>query len=616
MNAQNMDVQHLNEALEEMRATIERLEDEHEADLQAVAQAIDAQLMENDKVLEGRLEKQRIFYEGRIADLECQLKKLHEEYSTLTDAESTSAVKTLNDNTERGDDLTSQVGYWREEHAKLSMRFQQLQREFESYMYNAQTSQEDEGATQQQEELHATHEVESRQNHLLQDRPESMDRFSHDIQDDVCDRDVQPEVLQSELEEMRARYAAEVAHLEERLEKRTKEVESLSQANDELRELIQHGASTVQAKLHEQNDQIVALNLEVEKLEEELSSSRDQVSQYAEMIEQLKGVGEEAQQQLLRAEIMQRDLNVQLQKAERHLREEKHVAAQKLEGVVREQERQQEQTRDHYTREIKNLQEELDRMRSELQAIQTTPATLPLGDDEEFEFLKERLVDALASNEELQASLRDARDEIRVLRGTEGHENSSQCDSTTPASGNDASADSLLRRIGQLESCIQELTNDRRALEQEKVELENGLKDAMHHAEMNEKTIQQQKSELQDLGLLRESSIELAIAYEELQRHSVKDAHYISIQKHTEALIMAKMVCVPRLLREYLDAIFSSLMVLIESAQKQRPCLNERFDAIEEVAFMALEEDERQDEASQVARADADQAQLARKKVD
>ncbi|CCW70296.1 unnamed protein product [Phytomonas sp. Hart1] len=624
LNTQSTCIQSLNDALTEMKGAVERFEVEHEADLQAVAQAIDIQLLENDKILERRLEQQRIFYEGHISDLEDALKQQQEAYFKL-ETESASAVRALSDNAE------SQAAYWRDEHSKLSLNFQKLLKEYEGSMHNLQTLQEHKGQTQHQEELNINSKAAFLLNPQLQDRPEDINSYIHVTQDNTSGCDVQFQVTQGEFEKIRTQCTAQVTHLEETLEKRMKEIEHLTQSNDELGVLLKGGASTMQTKLQDQQEQIESANLRVHQLEEELSRSQDELVQCANMIELLKGTEKAAQEQVLSAVAIQRDLSTQLHEAKRRVWEEQHAAAQKLQSVVRELEQKEEQVKYLHTREIEDLQKQLESIRVELEVPQTMPTTFTL-EDEKFELVKQRLTDALVNNDQLQASLRDASAEIQVLHGVVDPKNSSQRESTTSISSNDAPADSLLQHIMKLEFRIKELTNDRSTLEDEKAELENNLKDAVSKINEKEKILQRQKIEIQnlhhqllsiqenleektrehqhlshDLSLVQENSIQLATAYEELQSHSINDAHYITAQKHMEALLMAKMICVPLFLQEYLDAIFGNFMLLVVPEWKQRHLL-EQCDTVDRL--------EKGEILTEVALVDAHQAKLSQKKID
>lgn len=676
---------------EEHEADLARQRDEHDAELEAMADELAARLEENDEALRRRLEEQERYYEGLLTQ-RAPHGKTPPSSSSLplpgaaaapsTEAAGSAAGTSAATATAVNEALTESAAataaaadalagaeaavastagelarakedliYWQGEHAKLHNRFDQLQEEYESFMQDteaqrARLSELEERV--QQEEARAAHEAASQHIQELRDRLAAMTANVNAMQDDLHARDEALQQTQRELEETKRQLGQDLARATAHAEAKAREVEQLTTHTEELEELLQQGASSVESALAERQQQVDDLAKKLEQAKVAAASAYDQLAQRDALLGQQKEAEEALHRRVVELEANQRELEGQLRAALQGAQDSSRTLAQKEERAAREVERlqrdaqlEQARLRDAHRQETDALRSELDSLRDELQVAQTMVATLPLEGQRyqnQFESLKQQLTEALQHNNQLQADLRETRADLlhqqSLLRSTTGLAEGEE------AAALDARVNALLERNEQLDQRLRAVQGERNTLLQENDSLNIQVMNATRVTEVKEQAMRRQENELlhlrsqlsslkddlamrvqmnhaqqQEMEQLREHAAAMTAACEEMQTNALGDAQRAKAHEHAEALLQAKALSVPRLVEEYTSSLLAGYVSMVRALQEDRRRLDERCDTIERTALEALGEGERQTQAYQSALKDAQAEQQQLKEI-
>ncbi|KPA78220.1 hypothetical protein ABB37_06381 [Leptomonas pyrrhocoris] len=655
-----------------LKVELEELKVAHEAELAALSAECNREIETHDELLRQRLEEQEESFEAAIQQLDQQ----HQDQLRVLVASAETALPTVREddaadaednknNNDAGHHQQAETAeYWKEQHDTLQRRFDQLQRDYDDFVQDTAALQrrlgEQQAAQQEQAQSRTTRDAAAQQLATLHERLADMTHLVEAAQADAQARS-------TELREATAQHTATVTALKEELTRlRTQaqsshdEIAKLHGLNEELSELLQQGATGVEAALRDRDAQLSSLETQVRDLKQQLAASGDRLAERQVFAQEQRDACDKLQQEVEELKASNRTLGAQLREIKRMSEEQCRVAAQEAERAARDAAEtraaaQQALTEQHTTHQhdIAALQTQLDDLRGELEAAQTVAATVPLEAQKhqrDLEAVRARLTEALRSQQELQQQLKSSRTEVerqrRLLRGVnaDGSEvSASSADGGgggVPAGVSDARVNVLLRNVEELEAKLQDASAERDGLQQECDRVAMQLKSAARVAEVKEQAMRRQETELRslrgqlatmrdDLGQrvqsnhalqlemdhLQERVEDLAVANAELQEQHSANVESHTTQEHAEALLFAKAMTIPRALEDHVSELYAAYHALLQLTSKDRAYVYGRCDTIEKAAGEAMAEAEAQNNAYEVALTDAQEEQQQLKEI-
>ncbi|KAG5479412.1 hypothetical protein LSCM1_04672 [Leishmania martiniquensis] len=554
--------------------------------------------------------------------------------------------------------------YWEAQHATLLERFHQLEREYDAFAQGITALQrrvsEQEAMRQEEEQSRRMRDTTAQQLTTLHRRLEEMRKVVDAAQADAQAHSDELRDFTARHSESEAALRAEVSRLRSQLQAAREELTHANNLNGELSELLQQGATSVEAALQERDAQCTALNGQVQQLKLQLAATGDRLAgQQAALQEQRVGAAA-LQQRLLELEEERRVAEAQLREVQQNVEEHKRAAMSAAERASRDAEQaraaaQQAMAQQHeaHKQEIAALHRELDDLRGELEVAQTVAATVPLETQRhqcDLGTVRDRLAEALRTQQELQQHLNRSRSEVErqrlLMRGGDGsgvdasdtgdYEGGARSRGTAA----DARLNALLHRTEELEEKLRETAAERDEVQQERDRLSMQVKSAARMAEVKEQSTRRQEAELRsarsqlaavrddlaqrvqsnhtlqlEVEHLQERLADMTRAYEELQgRHHVTRSQSV-MQEHGVALLMAKTVTIPHTLEEFVEGVFSAYQAVVHVASKDRRYIVDRCDRIERATSDAMAEAEAQSRAYEAAIAEAQEEQQQMKEI-
>ncbi|KAK7200121.1 plectin [Novymonas esmeraldas] len=563
---------------------------------------------------------------------------------------------------------TAEARHWAEQHATLVKRFDQLQREYDAFAEDTAALQrrlhEQEAAQQEQEHSKSMRDAAAQQLVSLHQRLEEMSKVVDAAQADAQTRSEEVRAATARHTEAEAALRAEVTGLRSQLLSTRDELARANSLNEELSELLQHGATSVETALRDRDAQHSTLEQQAQQLQRQLASAGERLTERQAALAEERAKSDALQQRVMELEGERRAAEAQLRGARRTAEDKERSAAHVAERAARDAEQarevaQQAMAHQHaiHEEETAALHRELDEVRKELEAAATVAATVPLEaqrHQRDLSTVRERLAEALRSQQDLQQQLKSSRAEVErqrqlLVRGGRGGEvGEAAAAGTGEADGDDdgaaAAADArlaaLLRRSEELEESLREAVAERDGLQAEKDRLSIQVKSAARVADVKEQGTRRQEAELRstraqlatvrdDLAQRVQSNHALQLemdhaqerlaeggrAYEEVQRLYMEALARSATQEHAEALLMAKAITIPRAWEEYGEAVLSAYHAMLQAASKDRRYIRERCDLIERAAGEAMAEAEEQSRAYEAALADAHEEQQQMKEL-
>ncbi|CAC9485843.1 conserved hypothetical protein [Leishmania infantum JPCM5] len=555
------------------------------------------------------------------------------------------------------------VQYWKGQHATLLKRFEQLQNEYDAFaqdiaaLQRRLSEQEATRQEQEQEQSRMMRDATSQQFTTLHQRLEEMSKVVDAAQADAQASSKKLHYLTARHTENEAALQAEMNGLRSQLQSARDELAHVNNLNEELSELLQQGANSVDTVLRERDAQNAALEQQVQQLKLQLAAAGDRLTDLQAALQEKQVSADALQQRLVELEEEKRVAEAQLRESRRHAEEHERTTMNAADRAARDAEQarvaaQQAMAQQHAThkQEIAALHRELDELRDELEVAQTVAATVPLEaqrHQRDLGTVRDRLAEALRSQQELQQQLKTSRAELerqRLLLMRGGSGNGSDAGDAGAFEGGGAPADArlnaLLHRSEELEEKLREASTERNALQQERDRLSMQVKSAARVAEVKEQATRRQEAELRrarsqlaavrddlaqrvqsnhalqlEMDHLQERLADVTSAYEELQGRHAATVLQSSMQEHAEALLMAKAVTIPRALEEYVEGVFSAYHAMLQAASKDRRHIYDRCDLIEKAASEAMAEAEAQNHAYEAAIADAQEEQQQMKEI-
>ncbi|CAJ04300.1 conserved hypothetical protein [Leishmania major strain Friedlin] len=551
--------------------------------------------------------------------------------------------------------------YWKGQHTTLLKRFEQLQSEYDAFAQDIAALQrrlsEQEATRQEQEQSRMMRDATSQQFTTLHQRLEEMSKVVDAAQADAQASSEKLQYLTARHTENEAALQAEVDGLRSQLQSARDEVARANNLNEELSELLQRGATSVDTALRERDAQNAALEQQVQQLKLQLAAAGDRLTDLQAALQEKQVSADALQQRLVELEEEKRAAEAQLRESRRHAEEHERTTMNAADRAARDAEQarvaaQQAMAQQHAThrQEIAALHRELDELRNELEVAQTVAATVPLEaqrHQRDLGTVRDRLAEALRSQQELQQQLKTSRAELerqRLLLMHGGSGNGSDADDAAAFEGGgvpaDARLNALLHRSEELEEKLREASAERNGLQQERDRLSMQVKSAARVAEVKEQATRRQEAELRrvrsqlaavrddlaqrvqsnhalqlEIDHLQERLADVTSAYEELQGRHAATVLQTGMQEHAEALLMAKAVTIPRALEEYVEGVFSAYHAMLQAASKDRRHIYDRCDLIEKAASEAMAEVEAQNHAYEAAIADAQEEQQQMKEI-
>ncbi|TPP49317.1 hypothetical protein CGC21_34125 [Leishmania donovani] len=555
------------------------------------------------------------------------------------------------------------VQYWKGQHATLLKRFEQLQNEYDAFaqdiaaLQRRLSEQEATRQEQEQEQSRMMRDATSQQFTTLHQRLEEMSKVVDAAQADAQASSKKLHYLTARHTENEAALQAEMNGLRSQLQSARDELARVNNLNEELSELLQQGANSVDTVLRERDAQNAALEQQVQQLKLQLAAAGDRLTDLQAALQEKQVSADALQQRLVELEEEKRAAEAQLRESRRHAEEHERTTMNAADRAARDAEQarvaaQQAMAQQHAThkQEIAALHRELDELRDELEVAQTVAATVPLEaqrHQRDLGTVRDRLAEALRSQQELQQQLKTSRAELerqRLLLMRGGSGNGSDAGDAGAFEGGGAPADArlnaLLHRSEELEEKLREASTERNALQQERDRLSMQVKSAARVAEVKEQATRRQEAELRrarsqlaavrddlaqrvqsnhalqlEMDHLQERLADVTSAYEELQGRHAATVLQSGMQEHAEALLMAKAVTIPRALEEYVEGVFSAYHAMLQAASKDRRHIYDRCDLIEKAASEAMAEAEAQNHAYEAAIADAQEEQQQMKEI-
>ncbi|KAL7705612.1 hypothetical protein N2W54_003811 [Lotmaria passim] len=660
-----IELQHAQERLTFMSNALEEMQAAHKAELDNFSAECDRTIEEHDELLRQRLEEQETSYEEAVQQLDQQ----HQDQLRLLASSSAEEAATSHTRDEgEAEKQRAEAAHWKEQHDVLQERFDQLQRDYDDFAQDTAALQrrlrEQEAAQREREQSRPTRDAAAQQLTTVQKRLEEMTRLVEAAQADAQTRS-------SELRDTAARHAevestlrAELATLRAQAQSSREEVAKLNSLNEELSELLQQGATGVEAALRDRDAQLSALEMQVQDLKLQLAAAGDRVAERQTQLLDLRDLNDTLQQQAEESKASIRSLESQLRESKRASEEQCRTAAQKADRAVRDAEQarvaaQQALAEQHASHQgdIAALQRQLDDLRDELEVAQTVAATVPLEAQKhqcDLETVRERLTEALRTQQELQQQLKNSRGEVerqrRLLRGVNA--DGSEVDASAaaaaadddvegvPTGAADARVNALLRTVEELEEKLQETSTERDTLQQERDRVTMQLKSAARVADVKEQAARRQEAELRgmrgqlatirddlaqrvqsnhalqlEIDHLHERVADLTSASAELQDQYAAEVERRTTQEHAEALFFAKAMTIPRVLEDHVRGLCAGYHTLLQVSSKDRTYVYERCDTIEKAAGEAMAEAEAQSHAYEAALADAQEEQQQLKAI-
>ncbi|KAI5690500.1 hypothetical protein MNV84_03591 [Leishmania braziliensis] len=554
--------------------------------------------------------------------------------------------------------------YWEAQHAALLKRFDQLQYEYNAFAQDISALQcrfcEQEAMRQEQSK--AVRDAAAQQLTTLHRRLEEMNTVVNAAQADAQAHSDKLRDVTARHSETEAAFHAEVNNLRSQVQSARDELACANHLNEELSELLQQGASSVETALRERDAQSAVLERQVQQLKLQLAAAGDRFADQEAALQEKRANEDALQQRLVELEEEKRAVKTQLREAQRSAEEHERVAMNAADRAARDAEQvriaaQQAMTQQHaaHTQEVAALHCELDELRNELEVAQTVAATVPLEaqrQQRDLSTVRDRLAEALRCQQDLQEQLKRSHGEVErqrllLMYGGSGNrpnggdagafEGSALQGGGTAA---DARLNALLHRSEELEEKLREATAQRDGLQQERDRLSMQVKSAARVAEVKEQATRRLEAELRSARLqlttirddlaqrvqsnhvlqlemehLQERLAVVTQAYEELQdRYTVIMSQSVN-QEHANALLMAKAVTIPRALQEYLEEVFSAYRTVLQAASRDRRYIFDRCDLIEKAASEAMAEAEAQSRAYEAAIADAQEEQQQMKEI-
>ncbi|CBZ26834.1 conserved hypothetical protein [Leishmania mexicana MHOM/GT/2001/U1103] len=551
--------------------------------------------------------------------------------------------------------------YWMGQHATLLQRFQQLQSEYDAFSQDIAVLQrrlsEQEATRQEQEQSRMMRDAASQQFTALHQRLEEMSSVVDAAQADAQASSEKLQYLTARHTENEAALQAEMNGLRSELRSARDELARANNLNEELSELLQQGATSVDTALQERDAQNAALEQQVQQLKLQLAAASDRLTDMQAALQEKRVTADALQQRLIEVEEEKRAAEAQVREGRRHAEEHERATMNAADRAARDAEQarvaaQQAMAQQHATheQEIAVLQHELDELRNELEVAQTVAATVPLEaqrHQRDLGTVRDRLAEALRSQQELQQQLKTSRAELerqRLLLMRGGRGNGSDAGDAGAFEGGgvhaDARLNALLHRSAELEEKLREVSTERNGLQEERDRLSMQVKSAARVAEVKEQAAQRQEAELRrarsqlvtvrddlaqrvqsnhalqlEMDHSQERLADMVSAYGELQDRHAATMLQSGMQEHAEALLMAKAVTIPRALAEYVEGMFSAYHAMLQAASKDRRHIYDRCDLIEKAASEAMAEAEAQNHAYEVAIADAQEEQQQMKEI-
>ncbi|KAG5506091.1 hypothetical protein GH5_05773 [Leishmania sp. Ghana 2012 LV757] len=555
--------------------------------------------------------------------------------------------------------------YWKAQHTALLKRFDQLQREYDAFSHDIGALQrranQRDAIRQEQDQSRTMREATAQQLTTLHRRLEEMSKVVDAAQADAQARSEELRDLTARHSETEAALHAEVSSLRSQVQSARGELARANNLNGELSELLQQGATSVETALQERDVQCAALGQQVQQLKQQLAAAGDRLADQQAALHEQRVSSDALQQRLVELEEEKRAAEAQLREARRNTEERERAAISAADRGSRDAEQaraaaQQAIAQQHaaHAQEIAALHRELDDLRNELEVAQTVAATVPLEaqrHQRDLGTVRDRLAEALRSQQELQQQLNRSRLEVerqRLLLMRDGCGNGADASDTGEYEGGvrggapaaDARLNTLLHRSEELEEKLRETTVERDGLQQERDRLSMQVKSAARIAEVKEQATRRQEAELRsarsqlaafrddlaqrvqsnhalqlELDHLQERLADTTRAYEELKGRYSVIVSQSGMQEHAVALLMAKVVTIPRALEEYEEAMFSAYQAILQAASKDRRHVYDRCDRIEKAASEAMAEAEAQSHAYEVAIADAQEEQQQMKEI-
>ncbi|GET88320.1 hypothetical protein, conserved [Leishmania tarentolae] len=551
--------------------------------------------------------------------------------------------------------------FWKGQHATLLKRFDQMQSEYNALTQDVAVLQrrlsEQEAARQQQEQSRMMRDTASQQLTTIHQRLEEMSQAVDAAQADAQTSSEKLHSLTARHSKNEAALHAEINGLRSQLQSALDELARANNLNEELSELLQQGATSVDTALRERDAQNAALEQQVQQLKLQLAAAGDRLTDLQAALEEKRVRTDALQQRLVELEEAKRVAEAQLREGLRNAEEREQAAMSAADRASRDVEQarvaaQLAMTEQHAThkQEIAALHRELDELRNELEIAQTVAATVPLEaqrHQRDLGTVRDRLADALRSQQMLEEQLKTSRAEVErqrllLMHGSNGR-GSDAADAGAPEGGGvpaDARVNALLHRSEELEEKLREAAAERDELKQEWDRLSMQVKSAARVAEVKEQATQRQEAELRsaraqlanvrddlaqrvqsnhvlqlEMDHLQERLADMAGAYEKLQGRHAAAMLQSSMQDHAEALLMAKTVTIPRALEEYMEGVFSAYHAVLQAASKDRRNIYNHCDLIEKAASEAMAEAEAQNQAYEAAIADAQEEQQQMKEI-
>ncbi|TPP54700.1 hypothetical protein CGC20_22465 [Leishmania donovani] len=524
------------------------------------------------------------------------------------------------------------VQYWKGQHATLLKRFEQLQNEYDAFaqdiaaLQRRLSEQEATRQEQEQEQSRMMRDATSQQFTTLHQRLEEMSKVVDAAQADAQASSKKLHYLTARHTENEAALQAEMNGLRSQLQSARDELARVNNLNEELSELLQQGANSVDTVLRERDAQNAALEQQVQQLKLQLAAAGDRLTDLQAALQEKQVSADALQQRLVELEEEKRAAEAQLRESRRHAEEHERTTMNAADRAARDAEQarvaaQQAMAQQHAThkQEIAALHRELDELRDELEVAQTVAATVPLEaqrHQRDLGTVRDRLAEALRSQQELQQQLKTSRAELerqRLLLMRGGSGNGSDAGDAGAFEGGGAPADArlnaLLHRSEELEEKLREASTERNALQQERDRLSMQVKNDLAQRVQSNHALQLEMDHLQ------ERLADVTSAYEELQGRHAATVLQSGMQEHAEALLMAKAVTIPRALEEYVEGVFSAYHAMLQAASKDRRHIYDRCDLIEKAASEAMAEAEAQNHAYEAAIADAQEEQQQMKEI-
>ncbi|KAG5505725.1 hypothetical protein JKF63_05060 [Porcisia hertigi] len=547
--------------------------------------------------------------------------------------------------------------YWEEQHATLLKRFEQLQREYDALTYGTGAQQRscyEEGADrQEQPQSRAVRDAAAAQLETLHRRLEEMDKVVKAAQTDAQDRSDELRDFTARHAEHEAALRAELDNLRSQVQSAHDELARANNLNEELSELLQQGATSVETAMRERDAQHTALEQQVQQLKQQLAMAEDRLADRQAALQE-QGVNADAlQRRLFEMEEEKRAAEARLREGQRNAEEAERATVNAANRAARDAEQarvavQEAMVQEHAThkQEIAALHRELDELRAELEAAQTVAATVPLEvqrHQRDLGTVRDRLTEALRSQQELQQELKSSRAEVerqRLLLMREGIGNSTDADDCGTSPSLDAHLNALLHRNEELGERLRDAASEQDRLQEERDRLSMQVKSAARVVEVKEQAMRRQEAELRsvrsqlstvrddlsqrvqtnhalqvEIDHLQERLEDTTNAYEKLQGIHMETVSKSGMLGHAVALLTAKAVTIPRALEEYVEVVLSAYNTLLQTASRDRRHIYDRCDLIEKAAAEAMAEAEEQNRVYEAAIADAQEEQQQMKEI-